>query len=252
MPTAEQIQKSYKEALKNAKNKSNDNLSCCSPSDTSCCPPSETSGLIKITEEEPQSISFGCIRMNDILNENLKTGNTIIDFGSGPGHDLLLAAKRIGPSGRAIGVDFTDEMHDEVRLKAKENGLTNVELVKSNIENVDLPDGLADVIISNCVINLANSKANVFNEVFRLLKPGGILIDADVISNMDIPEDLRNNKELWCGCTSGALTVDGYKQHLINSGFKDIKVDLDPNDLVTYDNKEFGIFSGIIWAKKPE
>ena len=264
MQTSEKtIQESYARALKNAKNNELENNACCAPvsatddllmieelENNACCAPVSTTDDLVIIENEPQSISFGCIRLNDILADNLKTGDTVIDFGSGPGHDLFLAATHIGTSGRAIGVDFTDEMHEELQQKAKEKGFTNIELVKSNIDNINLPDNIADVIISNCVINLAHNKAKVFKEAYRLLKPGGLLIDADIIVDRDLPKSITSNSELWCNCIGGALTQKGYKQHLLNAGFSDIRIEFDPQNLVTFDNKEYSIFSGIIWAKK--
>ncbi|MHA2294603.1 MAG: methyltransferase domain-containing protein [Candidatus Hodarchaeales archaeon] len=254
MPFTERdIQISYANALKKAK--SRQTSSCCTPSAVSCCPPTdETTAETRDTISVPvvdQEISFGCLRLEGFITEHVKPGMTVIDFGSGPGHDLFLAARAVGQDGKAIGVDMTDEMINEAKEMARENGLDNVELVKSNIEDISLPDDIADVIVSNCVINLASNKSNVFREAYRLLKPGGKLLDADVISTKPLSDDIKNNKELWCSCVGGALTIEEHQQILEEIGFEEIKVDLGEKDLVTFDDKDQGILSGLISAKKP-
>ncbi len=185
--------------------------------------------------EADQEISFGCLRLEGFIADFVKPGMTVIDFGSGPGHDLFLAARAVGPDGRAIGVDMTDEMNKEVEEKARERGIKNVETVKSSIEDIPLPDGIADVIISNCVIVISSNKERVFKEAFRLLKPGGVLLDADLISNED-------------GC-SGALSNDEHKQVLTQIGFETVLVEQGSKNLVTH--KQEGVYSGLVSARKP-
>ncbi|MFX0206121.1 MAG: methyltransferase domain-containing protein, partial [Candidatus Hodarchaeota archaeon] len=164
-----------------------------------------------IEPEVDQAISFGCLRLEGFIADYVKPGMIVIDFGSGPGHDLFLAARAAGPEGRAIGVDMTEAMNAEVEEKARERGIENVETVQANIENIPLPDRIADVIISNCVICIASNKVNVFNEAFRLLKPGGVLLDADLIA--DEP------------CEKGALTMDEHVLILKDIGFENVLVE---------------------------
>ncbi len=245
------IQTSYTEALKTAKNNSS---SCC------CSPDVGTEILLSSFDKDPfdkdplnldQSISFGCYRLDPILQKRIQKGNTVIDFGSGPGHDLFLAARVVGLEGKAIGVDFTDAMIEEASRIAKEKGLTQVKLVKASIEGIPLDDNLADAIISNCVINLTMNKQAVFNEAFRLLKPGGQLIDADIISGGDFSEALMKNNDLWCSCIGGALTKDETIKLLQKSGFIDINVTLGEKGSFIFEGKEYISFSSIILAKKP-
>jgi ubiquinone/menaquinone biosynthesis C-methylase UbiE len=188
-----------------------------------------------IEPEVDQAISFGCLRLDGFITDYVKPGMTVIDFGSGPGHDLFLAARAVGPEGRAIGVDMTEVMNAEVEEKARERGLKNVVTVKANIENIPLPDRIADVIISNCVICIASNKVNVFNEAFRLLKPGGVLLDADLIA--DEPYE------------KGALTMDEHVLILKDIGFENVLVERGSKHLVTHEQD--GAYSGLISARKP-
>ena len=240
------VQDSYTQALKNAKNTSSS--SCCSPNTSSEI-------LLSSLTNEPlptdQGISFGCYRLDTILEEKISKGSTVIDFGSGPGHDLFLAARVVGESGRAIGVDFTDAMIDEATRIAKEKGLSQVELVKASIEKIPLKDNIADAIISNCVINLTMNKELVFKEAFRLLKSGGQLIDADIISGGDFSEALKKNNDLWCSCIGGALTEEETVDLLTKTGFTDIDVKLGEKGSFVFNGKEYTSYSAIIHAKKP-
>ncbi|MFW9997685.1 MAG: methyltransferase domain-containing protein [Candidatus Odinarchaeota archaeon] len=248
MPASEEeIKISYANALKKAKTRQEG--SCCGPATATCCPPSEE--IIDSAPVVDQSISFGCLRLEDIIPLHVKHGMVGIDFGSGPGHDLMLLARAVGPEGRAIGVDMTRDMIVEAESVAEERGLKNVELVKANIEKIPLPDEIADIIISNCVINLASNKENVFKEAYRLLKPGGVLLDADVIAGRPLDENIRNNKELWCSCVGGALTEDRHRQLLEKIGFENISIEYGSKDQVTFDKQEVGIYSGLVSAKKP-
>ena len=231
----ETIRQSYSNALKQKKNNSQ----------SSCCPPSTT---LELTEP----VSFGCIYLKPILEDYLEQGMTVIDLGSGAGHDLMIAAELVGPTGEAIGVDFTDDMIKEARENAQKNKFSNVTLVKANIRDIPLPDNSADVIISNCVINLALDKTPVFNEVFRLLKPGGIMIDADVIATKPLSSEIRENPSLWCSCVGGALTKTEHEEVLNKIGFTDIAVKFGDKEDVQFDVPELAVKSGIILAKKPD
>lgn len=186
-----------------------------------------------------QTISFGCLRLEGFIADFVEPGMTVIDFGSGPGHDLFLAARAAGPEGRAIGVDMTKVMNIEVEEKARERGIENVETVQANIEDIPLPDGIADVTISNCVICIASNKENVFKEAFRLLKPGGVLLDADLIANKPTTTD---------ACT-GTLTMDEHERILSKIGFDNVLVERGTKNLVTHEQE--GVYSGLISAKKP-
>ncbi|OLS27229.1 MAG: Ubiquinone/menaquinone biosynthesis C-methyltransferase UbiE [Candidatus Heimdallarchaeota archaeon LC_3] len=236
-----EVKRRYADALKNAKTSAN--TECCSPGN-------EIFVEDMITESISEQISFGCVRLEDILKKHIKKGMTVIDFGSGPGHDLFIAAELVGDSGRAIGIDFTDEMINEAKKSASNKGLTNVELIKSNIENINLPDNSADIIISNCVINLATNKESVFKEAYRLLKNGGVLIDADVISSKPLPKEIVNDPKLWCSCIGGALTKEDHEQILQKIGFKNIQVEYTSKEDITFEKTDLGINSAIIWAQK--
>ncbi|MHA1978819.1 MAG: methyltransferase domain-containing protein [Candidatus Hodarchaeales archaeon] len=186
-----------------------------------------------------QGINFGCLRLEGFIADFVKPGMTVIDFGSGPGHDLFLAARAAAPNGRAIGVDMTEEMITEVKETARKRGIENVETVKSRIEDIPLPDRIADVIISNCVICISSNKESVFKEAFRLLKPGGVLLDADLIANRVTSAE---------ACT-GALSVDEHEQILRKIGFDTVSVKRGSKDLVTHEQD--GVYSGLISARKP-
>jgi len=230
----ENISKSYAKALKDSKETGQN---CCG--DQTCC------------DGQSQEISFGCYLLDDELNHFLRPGMTVVDFGSGPGKDLLLAAEIVGPTGKAIGVDMTDEMLEELKLNAEKRGLKNVVPHKSDIENISLESNTVDVIISNCVINLTSDKQKTFNEAYRLLKSGGILLDADVIAEKELDEKMQENKELWCSCISGALTEKKYLKLLENAGFIDIAVKYAGMGQVQFEAKSYGVHSGLIYAKKP-
>ena len=251
------IQTSYTKALEEAKS-SKASTGCCSSDTTTngCCSTDfGTEILLSSFEKDPlatdQSISFGCYRLDQILQERLKTGDTVIDFGSGPGHDLFLAARVVGSKGKAIGVDFTDAMLEEAGRIAKENGITQVELVKASIDKIPLEDNIANAIISNCVINLTMNKEQVFNEAFRLLKSGGQLIDADVISGGNFSEALKKNNDLWCSCIGGAQTKEETIESLKKAGFVDINVLLGEQGSFTFEGQNYTSYSAIITARKP-
>lgn len=163
--------------------------------------------------------SLGC--GNPTALADLHEGEVVLDLGSGGGIDVLLSARRVGPTGKAYGLDLTDEMLALARRNAAEAGATNVEFLKGDIESIPLPDESVDVIISNCVINLAGDKATVLREAFRVLKPGGRFAVSDVVVRGEIPAEIRKSMELWVGCVAGALDVDEFERLLVQAGFQD-------------------------------
>jgi len=167
--------------------------------------------------------SLGC--GNPTALADLHEGETVLDLGSGGGIDVLLSAKRVGPTGKAYGLDMTDEMLALARANQAKAGVANVEFLKGEIENIPLPAQAVDVIISNCVINLSADKARVLREAFRVLKPGGRFAVSDVVCRGEIPESVRHSMELWVGCIAGALEENEYRQLLATAGFVDIDVE---------------------------
>src|SRR2546427_6663528 len=167
--------------------------------------------------------SLGCGNPTALLA--LEPGQTVLDLGSGGGIDVLLSAKRVGPTGKVYGLDMTDEMLALARENQQKAGATNVEFLKGTIEAIPLPDNSVDVIISNCVINLSSDKDAVLREAFRVLKPGGRFAVSDVIVRGDVPADIRRNMELWVGCIAGALRDDEYTTKLQAAGFTNVELD---------------------------
>ena len=167
--------------------------------------------------------SLGC--GNPTALAELKAGETVLDLGSGGGIDVLLSARRVGPTGKAYGLDMTDEMLAVAEENKRKSGLENVEFLKGEIEHIPLPDNSVDVIISNCVINLSGDKDRVIKEAFRVLKPGGRFAVSDVVVRGDVPAEIRKNMELWVGCVAGALGDYEYVAKLAKAGFDDIDIE---------------------------
>ncbi len=167
--------------------------------------------------------SLGC--GNPTALAELKPGETVLDLGSGGGIDVFLSAKRVGPTGKAYGLDMTDEMLALARENQRKAGIENVEFLKGEIENIPLPDNSVDVIISNCVINLSADKDRVLAEAFRVLKPGGRFAVSDVVVRGEVPAEVRRNLELWAGCVAGALEESEYRAKLAQAGFSEIDVE---------------------------
>jgi arsenite methyltransferase len=167
--------------------------------------------------------SLGC--GNPTALAELREGETVLDLGSGGGIDVLLSARRVGPSGKAYGLDMTDDMLALARENQKKAGAENVEFLKGEIEAIPLPDSWVDVIISNCVINLSADKDKVLREAFRVLKPGGRFAVSDVVTRGAIPEAVRRNMLLWVGCIAGALDENDYRMRLAASGFEAIGIE---------------------------
>lgn len=181
--------------------------------------PAQVAGL----PSEAIEASLGC--GNPTALAQLRAGEVVLDLGSGGGIDVLLSAKRVGPTGKAYGLDMTDEMLALARENQRKAGVDNVEFLKGDIEHIPLPDSSVDVIISNCVINLSGDKDRVFAEGFRVLKPGGRFAVSDVVVQGDVPAEIRHNMELWIGCIAGALERDEYVAKLARAGFEAIRVE---------------------------
>ncbi|MGA2598486.1 MAG: arsenite methyltransferase [Bryobacteraceae bacterium] len=203
--------------------------SCCGGAAAleSCCDPI-TSKLYDSTQrgEVPDmamKASLGC--GNPTALAELKPGETVLDLGSGGGIDVLLSARRVGPAGKAYGLDMTDEMLALAEENKRKSGLTNVEFLKGEIEHIPLPDNSVDVVISNCVINLSGDKDLVLKEAFRVLKPGGRFAVSDVVVRGDVPAAIKKNMELWVGCVAGALSDYEYIAKLAKAGFDDIDIE---------------------------
>jgi SAM-dependent methyltransferase len=167
--------------------------------------------------------SLGC--GNPTALAELKEGETVLDLGSGGGIDVLLSAQRVGPTGKAYGLDMTDEMLELARANQQKTGLSNVEFLKGEIESIPLPDNSVDVIISNCVINLSADKCRVLEEAFRVLKPGGRFAVSDVVVRGPVPDEVRRNMELWIGCVAGALEEEEFKSIMLSTGFTDVEIE---------------------------
>jgi arsenite methyltransferase len=205
-----------------------DRGSCCS---SSCCGSTDdpiTSNLYSAAEtallpEKAVLASLGC--GNPTALAELKEGEAVLDLGSGGGIDVLLSARRVGPHGKAYGLDMTDEMLALARENQRKAGVENVEFLKGEIEAIPLPDNSVDVIISNCVINLSTDKSRVLAEAFRVLKPGGRFAVSDVVVRGEVPGAMRRSMELWVGCVAGALTEQEYHQHLWEAGFEEIGIE---------------------------
>jgi arsenite methyltransferase len=181
--------------------------------------------------------SLGC--GNPTALAELKPGDVVLDLGSGGGIDVLLSARRVGPTGKAYGLDMTDEMIALARENQRKSGLTNVEFLSGEIERIPLPDNSVDVIISNCVINLSADKDRVIAEAFRVLKPGGRFAVSDVVVRGDaVPDAVRRSMELWVGCVAGALEEESYRAKLAGAGFE--SVDVEPTRIYrTADARQF-------------
>ena len=204
--------------------------SCCgsTPSLASCCDPI-TSNLYDTDQagEVPDAAlqaSLGC--GNPTALAELKAGEIVLDLGSGGGIDVILSARRVGPTGKAYGLDMTDEMLALAEENKRKSGLTNVQFLRGEIEAIPLPDSAVDVIISNCVINLSGDKDRVLKEAFRVLKPGGRFAVSDVVVRGEVPAAIRKSMELWIGCIAGALSEADYRNKLASAGFTGIDVEV--------------------------
>lgn len=204
--------------------------------DISCCPTCDPCGIdvmeqakyIGYSEEElrniPESAIMGLGCGNPTALADLKKGETVLDLGAGAGIDVFLAANKVGPEGHVIGVDMTEEMVKRANETAKEHGYKNVEFKLGEIENLPLEDNSVDVIISNCVINLSPDKLRTYQEAHRVLKPGGRILISDLVTEGELPEDIRKNFEAWAGCIAGALEKKEYLDTIKKAGFGDVNI----------------------------
>jgi arsenite methyltransferase len=216
--------------------------SCCGASATldGCCDPITTnlydSEQAQQIPEAALKASLGC--GNPTALAQLNAGEVVLDLGSGGGIDVLLSARRVGPTGKAYGLDMTDEMLALARENQHQAGVENVEFLTGEIESIPLPDSSVDVIISNCVINLSADKDRVLHEAFRVLKPGGRFAVSDVVVHGEVPQHMRENMMLWVGCIAGALQDTEYSSKLAAAGFE--QIDIEPTRLYkTEDAREF-------------
>ena len=236
-------------------------LRCCDPITANLYGEDEK-GLLP---EKAVRASLGCGNPTALIE--LRAGETVLDLGSGGGIDVLLSARRVGPTGKAYGLDMTDEMLALARENQRQAGVDNVEFLKGEMENIPLPEASVDVVISNCVINLSADKDRVLREAFRVLKPGGRFAVADVVVRGDVPDEVRRSMLLWVGCVAGALEENEYRTKLEAAGFSEIGMEptreYDVNDARTF-LTEAGvdvdaiaplvngkIFSAFIRANKP-
>lgn len=210
---------------------------CCGP--TSCAPEDNPITTDLYTDQQSGAVpddamvaSLGCGNPTALID--LEEGQVVLDLGSGGGIDVLLSARRVGPTGKAYGLDMTDEMLELARKNQRDAGVENVEFLKGTIEDVPLPDGSVDVIISNCVINLSTDKSEVFREAYRVLRPGGHFAVSDIVIRGELDPTIRHSLEAWIGCVGGALEEGDYRSGLEAAGFVDVEVE--PTRIYTFDD----------------
>ena len=219
----QQVRDKYGELARQARTGANSGCGC------GCSDPSPvTSGLyggdqVSVLPEQAVVASLGC--GNPTALAELREGEVVLDLGSGGGIDVLLSARRVGPTGKAYGLDMTDDMLALARENQEKAGVENVEFLKGDMENVPLPDASVDVIISNCVINLAADKTRVMAEAMRVLKPGGRFAVSDIVVRGGMAPDVRRNVELWVGCIAGALEENDYLSKLKDAGFTNVSLE---------------------------
>jgi ubiquinone/menaquinone biosynthesis C-methylase UbiE len=242
----EVVREKYGEAAKRAA--VGEKSSCCGQS--ACCGDTSdpiTSGLYDDTQMA--SLPGGAVRAslgcgNPTALAELRAGEVVLDLGSGGGIDVLLSARRVGPTGKAYGLDMTDAMLELARKNQAEAGVANVEFLKGEIESIPLPDAAVDVIISNCVINLSADKDRALAEAFRVLKPGGRFAVSDIVVRGAVPEQVRRSMELWVGCVAGALEASEYEAKLRRAGFEEIGVET-TRTYDVHDAREFLTAEGV-------
>jgi arsenite methyltransferase len=228
MPSGTEVREEVRQKYGNAaKTVAETGKQACCQSSLKCCDPI-TTNLYSDEErgqlpEKAALASLGC--GNPTALTELKRGEVVLDLGSGGGIDVLLSARRVGPEGKAYGLDMTDEMLALARENQRQAGAENVEFLKGEIENIPLPDASVDVVISNCVINLSADKDRVLREAFRVLKPGGRLAVSDVVVRGEVPAAVRESMLLWAGCVAGALEESDYRARLQAAGFEDVDVE---------------------------
>ena len=233
MELKQAIQEKYGEAARRVSTGEGLPADCCTA--TSCCAGSAAPSCDPITSnlydasqttalpDEAVKASLGCGNPTALARPN--PGETVLDLGSGGGIDVLLSARRVGPRGKAYGLDMTDDMLALARENQRKARVENAEFLKGDIEHIPLPDNSVDVIISNCVINLSGDKDQVFREAFRVLRPGGRLAVSDVVTGGEVPEDVRQSILLWVGCIAGALQHEEYRAKLASAGFESVEIE---------------------------
>jgi SAM-dependent methyltransferase len=248
MNTATQVKDEVKEKYGSAARsvaQTGSMAACCDPA-LRCCDPI-TTNLYSSDEkgqipEKAVLASLGCGNPTALIE--LKPGEVVLDLGSGGGIDVLLSARRVGPTGKAYGLDMTDDMLALARENQRQAGVENVEFLKGEIENIPLADNSVDVVISNCVINLSADKDQVLREAFRVLKPGGRFAVSDVVVRGEVPDEVRQSMLLWVGCVAGALEEQDYRKRLAAAGFA--QVDVEPTRVYNVeDARQFLSGSGV-------
>lgn len=227
------------ESIRNAVHKSYKSIARANGKNNSCCDnnvisiqksATEISAKIGYSNKEletaPKESNMGLGCGNPQLIANIKTGETVLDLGSGAGFDCFLAANKVGDDGKVIGVDMTFEMLKKARATARKNRYKNVEFRLGEIENLPLANEIVDVTISNCVINLSINKQRVYNEIYRVLKKGGRLAISDIVIMKELTQEMKNDERLYCGWVTGASSVEELETYLKNAGFKDISIDV--------------------------
>ena len=219
------VQEKYAEAARSSQTAGS---GCCGAASGVACADPITGNLYTDGEKaalplQAVAASLGC--GNPTALAQLAPGEVVLDLGSGGGIDVLLSARRVAPGGKAYGLDMTDAMLELARENQRRAGVTNVEFLKGEIENIPLPDNSVDVVISNCVINLSPDKGRVFQEAFRVLRPGGRFAVSDVVVRGEIPPEIRRNVELWIGCVAGALDESEYRSKLAAAGFEAVDLE---------------------------
>jgi len=251
-PIRESVREHYAERARTS-------TSCCGPDD--CCDTGEAIYDVELLTDLPADVSGFSLGCGDPISlAALQPGETVIDLGSGGGLDCFLAARQVGPQGRVIGVDMTPEMLEKARAAAGRLGAANVEFRQGYLEALPLEDNTADVVISNCVINLSPDKPQVFREIFRVLrpgdrasgKPGGRLAVSDIVSRGPLPESVQRDLEAWGACVAGALSVADYERGLAEAGFAGIRIEARAEGDASLDEFAQGlVFSASITARKP-
>lgn len=269
METAEQIKEVVRQKY-GAIAEQPDANSCCGP--TSCCGPEIDANVPIVMSQDYQELNgyvadadlgLGCGLPTQFAQ--IKPGDTVVDLGSGAGNDCFVARAETGETGRVIGLDMTPPMIDRARKNAKTLGFTNVEFVYGDIEDMPLPENLADVVVSNCVMNLVPDKQKAFSETYRILKPGGHFSISDIVLKGDLPEGLQHDAEMYVGCVSGAIQKDAYLQLVQDAGFTTIQIQKEreiglPDDVLQkflsaaqiadYRQQDRGIYSVTVFAQK--
>jgi arsenite methyltransferase len=245
------VKRTYGEAALRAG--SGSTASCCGPAGQSCGPEPATSELYDRDQQatlpaEAVRASLGC--GNPTALADLHPGEIVLDLGSGGGIDVLLSARRVGPAGKAYGLDMTEEMLELARRNQQAAGIENAEFLRGEIEDIPLPDAAVDLVISNCVINLSLDKDRVLDEAFRVLKPGGRIAVSDMVVRGSMPDEVRRNAELWAGCVAGALEESEYRAKLERAGFSGITIEAASTSDSCFGG-ESAVTSAFIRATKP-